>query len=372
VGNLKRKASDVALDAIAPAVNFFRQIKPKENVVVLNDDDCDGVCSGTILNIVLREFCQCSPIQFSTEWSMSLNGKTLEKIFSCKPKYVVISDVPGIDIDLLAKLSEKTKVLIVDHHVTHNYENVVYSNPRLLDAGAYIPATYLAYKISKVLGVKNKKINWIAAVGVLGDHGVENCEDLFLELKKEFPELVGSTELKSDKLFENAKIGLLTKIIDSGRVVKADVGSNHVAKTLLEVDDYMDILEGRTASAKKLLGWYKIVEKEFDKLMEELKKKSVFIGNMIIFEFKSKLKLKSSLASAAANNYPDKILVITQDDGESCWISMRRGRNVKIDLNKLIQSAIKNIPGSSGGGHPEAVGGSIPAKYKDVFIKNLA
>jgi len=371
VWNLRRK-SDVAEKAIAPAVKFFREIRPKDGVVVLNDDDCDGICSGTILNIVLRKFCRSRPVQIPTEWGMKLSGRIVKKILARKPKYVIISDVPDMDLELLGRLSGAAKVLIVDHHALKKYKNVVYSNPRLFDAKAYLPATYLAYKISEKLGIGERKIIWVAAVGVLGDHGVENCKDLFVRLKKEFPDLVGDYEIGSESLFEGSKLGMLTKIVDSGRVVKADAGSRHAAKVLLESADYNAILSGKTAAVKKLLAWHKFVEKEFDRLVGEFKEKSVQVGNVMFFEFESDLKLKSSLAGAIEKFYDDKIIVVAQKEGKYYALSMRRGRNNNTDLDRLMRSAIKNIPGSTGGGHPQASGGRIPAKYKAVFLKNLA
>jgi len=372
VKNLRKKASDVALDSVAPAIDFFRKIEPKDRVVILHDEDCDGVCSGVILSMVLREFCKNNPAMISTEWNTTLTRKLVKKVLAKKPEILIITDVAYMDLGLLKRLSGKSKVLVIDHHNVRKYENVVYCNPRSFDAGAYLPATCLSYKISEMLGVRNKKITWIAAVGVLGDHGVENCTDIFTKLKKEFPELLENAEIKSEKLFDGSKIGLLTKIVDAGRVAGGDDGASYAAKTLLGVKNYSEILERRTAEAKKLVAWYETVRKEFDRLVGEFKEKNVPVGDVLFFEFKSKLRIKSTLASAVENFYDDNIIVIGQKEGKHYLLSMRRGKNVKIDLDKLIRSAIKNIPNSTGGGHPQACAGRIPIVYKDVFLKNLA
>ena len=372
MGNLRKKASDTAVKAVANAVEFIRKIKPNDKVVVVNDDDCDGVCSGTIMNMVLKSFCKNKPVQVSTEWNMTLSKKLVKKILSFKPRYVIISDVPDINRKFLERISKKARILVIDHHSVSKYKNVVYSNPRLIDADAYLPATYLMYKISEKLRVKNKKITWIAAVGVLGDHGVESCEDLFANLKKDFPDLIGDSELTSENLRQNSKLGLLAKIVDAGRVVKADAGAAHVAKVLLQVKDYEYLLKGKTAAAKKLVGWYDVVEKEFEELVGEFKEKSVPVGKTLFFEFKSRLNIKSSLASAVGGVYDDKVVVIAQHEGKYYTLSMRRGKNATTDLDRLMRTAIKGIPDSFGGGHPQASGGRIPAKYMGAFKKNLA
>ena len=369
--NLRRK-SDVVRKTVVPAVEFFRKISPKDKVVVVHDEDCDGICSGTILNIILREFCKKNPAMVSTGWGTTLTKKLAKKILAQRPKRIIITDVAYMDTDLLKKLSGKSKILVVDHHTVKKYKDVVYCNPRLIDEDVYLPAAYLAYKISEILKSKNKKILWVAAIGILGDHGVENCKDVFLRTKKEFPELLGNSEIKSEKLFESSKIGLLTRIIDAGRVVKADVGATHTAKVLLSVKNYDEILEPKNLATKKLAGWYGTVKKEFDRLVGEFKEKSIPIGNALFFELKSKLRIKSTLASAVENFYDDKIIVIGQRTGKHYMISMRRGKNVDTDLDKLIRFAIKNIPGASGGGHPQASAGRILHKYKAVFLKNLA
>lgn len=372
MGNLRKRAIDVAVKAVVNAVEFIRKIKPNDKVVVVNDDDCDGVCSGTILNMILRDFCKNKPVQISTEWNMTLTKKLVKNILSCRPKYVIIIDVPDINAKFLEELSKKARILVIDHHSVSRYKNVVYSNPRLFDADVYLPATYLAYKISEKLRVKNKKIMWITAVGVLGDHGVESCEDFFVNLKKEFPDLIGDSELTSENLRQNSKLGLLAKIVDAGRVVKADVGAAYVAKVLLQVKDYEVILKKKTAETKKLVGWYDVVEKEFEELVGEFKEKSVPVGKTLFFEFKSRLKIKSSLATAVGGFYDDKVIVIAQNEGKYYTLSMRRGKNSTMNLDRLMRTAIKGIPDSFGGGHPEASGGRIPAKYMGVFKKNLA
>jgi single-stranded DNA-specific DHH superfamily exonuclease len=295
-----------------------------------------------------------------------LTENIVDKIKKEKADYVIIVDTPGIDKGLLKKI--KAKILIIDHHVPDKYENVVYCNPRLYLENIYWPASYLCYHIYEKISGK-KYFIWIGAAGVLGDHGVRDCKDLFDEMKDS--ELIRGFELNEDVLYES-KLGLIVNMIDSGRVVKGSEGATFVSNTLVKLNDYKELLEGKEG-AKEILEWHKTARKEFERLAKDFEKHGKLLSNnIILYELKSKLRLKSTLASALANRNKDKILVIIQDNGKHYAVSMRKGDDVNTNLHELIRMCIKNIPDAEGGGHPEAVGGKIPKKYLDVFLKNLA
>ena len=366
------KRNELIERTIGPAVEFMKKIEAKGKVVIIHDDDCDGVCSAAVTGLLIKRIFDYIPKMLSTEWNVSLTEKVVAQVLKEKPTHLIFVDTPELSKTFVAKLKKHMKILIIDHHVPEKYSGVVYCNPRAYEAGLYLPASYITYKIFEKM-VESKDVMWISAVGVLGDYGVRNCKDLFEELKLLSPELIGDAELNNEILYENSVVGLLTKIVDSGRVVAGKNGAEFVSKTLFKVKDYHEILDGLTGESKTLLKWNDTARKEFERLKKDFKKSSKPIwGNVLFYEFDSKLRLKSTLATSVGKSYGNKIVVIGQRSGKYFDISLRKGKNVKVDLAMLVKRACKNIPDSLGGGHPEASGARIPAKYKDRFLKNLS
>jgi single-stranded DNA-specific DHH superfamily exonuclease len=363
------KKEEIIERTTKPIIDFIRKIKFDKKVIILHDDDCDGICSGAIAALIIKRFVGYTPKLISTEVGVSLTEKVVEKILKEKAEHVIITDVPGIAQNLLDMLRKSTEILIVDHHIPDKYSRVIYCNPRLYDKKA-LPATYIFYKVYEKL-TKKKDVCWIASIGILGDRAIIECSDVIDDIKTFYPKLIGKVGLNYEDLFEKTLLGFLTRIVDSGRVIKANHGAEFVSKTLTRVG-YEEMVNGSTKETRTLLKWYKTVRKEFQKLKKDFEKRKKLIGKKILFyEFKSKLRLKSSLASYEGSYHKSHIVLIGQDTGKYFDVSMRRGDKIKDDLYKLIKKAMKNIPNSSGGGHPEAVGGRIPIKYKELFLENL-
>lgn len=357
---------------IGPALKFLEEIKENDKIIVVHDDDCDGICSGVIVANLVNNLFGYFPELISTKWNESLTESVASKVLKENVNCVIIVDVPMIQQKLIDELKDVAKILIIDHHLPEKYKNVVYCNPRLHDKKIYIPVSYVVYKVYEVM-TKSKYIMWVAATGVLGDHGVNECSDIFEELRLVHPRLIENKKLKEDILFNETELGLLAKIIDSGRVMKGSEGAEFVARTLLNVKNYREVLDGSTEETKILLNWYKTSRKEFDRLVEDFKKNKKLIGkNILFYEFKSKLRLKSTLASSTEDFCKDSIVVIGQEVYDYFDVSIRKGEKLKINLVELVKRGMKNIPGARGGGHPEAVGAKIPLKYKEKFLENLA
>ena len=374
---MSNKKSEKFIDnLVQPAINFIKTAKSSPSkTIIICDDDCDGISSSVLIAKCLKNF-EIIPT-YESQVSENITKKISSK--KNKIKFAIFLDTADIKQTILNKIKTHAKVLIIDHHVVKKYSGATYVNPRNEQSKVYIPTTCMAYSIYKKIGDKKntKSVLWLAAVGVLGDHGVKNCRGIFEELKKENYELVENVktrgvEFDDDTLFDNSIIGMLTKIVDSGRVVRGVDGTEFVIKTALHTVDYEKFLAGSTKQTEKILGWYCVAKKELSRLLADFEKNKKQVGNMLIYEFKSKLKIKSSFASSLSGKHHDKIIVILQEESDQYKISMRRGTSINVDLAQKIQAALSGIPGASGGGHPEAVGGRIPKKYLGQFLKNLA
>lgn len=137
-------------------------------------------------------------------------------------------------------------------------------------------------------------------------------------------------------------------------------------KCLIKSKNYKELLKN-----KKLIEYFNITEKEFKRAAEDFNKNKKTINNILLYEIKSKLKLKSPLATYLQRFFDDKILAIYQREDKIFNISLRKGNKLHVDLAKLARESVRGIPDSMGGGHPEAAGVRTPVKYLDKFVENL-
>jgi len=255
-------------------------------------------------------------------------------------------------------------LLLIDHHPPKNYK-CFYINPRIYDKNIYMPTSYVVWLIYKKF-FDDKEIQWIAAFGTLGDFGAKSNKDLFIALRKNYPELIGNVKIEDRELFEKSLIGKIAKMVDSCRIFEGIKGVEYVTKIIANSKSYEDLLKD-----KKINQIYQKLEKAFKNELKKLKKRKIEIGEFIVYEIKSKLNLKSSLASYLPKVFPNKIIFVAQKSEEGYYeVSVRRGINRRVNLAKLVEEISRNIR-AKGGGHPTAAGMRVDdLKELIEFLKN--
>lgn len=356
--------NEILEDTINPATSFLKTIKQKDKVAIIHGHDGDSICSAAIFHKLFEKLGVKAELVIS-ELNSSLLESSLKKIKIIKPTHIVIVDIPDVGVNILTELRNLSKVMIVDHHIPKGYVKIIYVNPRVYDRSVYLPATYLSYKIFEKF-FDPKEISWIAGIGTLADMGMKNCEDLFEKIKKNYPELVGQNKPVDEELFDNSLLGKLAKVVESAEMVNNKEGSVFALGNLVKSKDYEEILEN-----KKALSYFNLTEMEFKKTVGDFNKNKKTINDILVYGVKSKLKLKSPIATYLQRFFDDKILLIYQRENETISISLREGKKMKVDLAKLARESVRNIPKSSGGGHPQAAGIRMPAKYLKKFLDSL-
>ena len=352
-------------ELISPAVSFIKSFKPKDKIVIVHGYDVDSICSAAILYRLIKNEKNVKPMLQISESNSHLKDATLTKIKKLKPSHTIIVDIANIGVDVITKMRNFSKILIIDHHVPKGYAKITYVNPRMFNREIYLPATYVCYKIYEEFS-NPKEIAWIAGVGNLGDMGLKNCPDLFNKIKTEYKELVDDLEQKDEILIEKSLLGKLTQIIDSGMVVKNKTGSIFALKILIDVKKYNDVIDNKILS-----GYYKLVQSEFEKIKKDFEKNKKILDNIVLYEVKSTLKLKSNFASYIERSFDDKVIAIYQKDEDCFSFSLRKGKKMTIDLDNLAKEATRSIENADGGGHPDAAGMRVPIKELKPLVENL-
>jgi len=352
-------------ETISPAIAFIETIKPKDKVAIVHGHDSDSICSAAIIYKLVKKLVKVDAELIISELNSVLTEKTFSKIKKVNPRYTIIVDISDISVEILTKLRNASKVLVIDHHMPKGYVKIAYVNPRIYDRESYLPATYLCYKIYEDF-FDIKDISWIAGIGTLADMGMKNCLDLFDKIKAADNELVDDFKAVDETLIEKSLLGKVVQMVESSMAVKDIVGSIFSLKVLLESKNYKDVLKN-----KNLQGYYNLMEKEFKKTEDDFKKNKKIINSIILYEIKSKLKIKSSFTSYMRKFFDDKVLVVYQKEGRYFNVSLREGKNSETDLDRLAREGTRDIKDSMGGGHIRAAGCRVPISQFKRFVENL-
>jgi len=344
---------------IKPAVQFFKDIKG--NAAIVFGHDCDSIASAVVIYRLLKKLNLEVKLIVSLH-NFEIDEKTEKKLQ--RYKNIIALDIGDTPEERINNLSKHKNLLLIDHHLPKNY-SCAYVNPRIYKRNVYMPTSYITWLIFKEF-FDDREVIWIAAVGTLGDFGARSNKDLFLSLRKNYPELIGNVEIEDRKLFEKSLIGKITRIVDSCRIYGGVKGVEYVTKLIANSNSYNDVLKD-----EKVNKMHQIVERAFTNELKKIKKRKVEIGEFLIYEIKSKLNLKSSLASYLPKIFPNKIIFIAQKSQEGYYeVSVRRGINRKVNLAKLVNVISKNIS-AKGGGHPTAAGMRVDdLKELIQFLKN--
>jgi single-stranded DNA-specific DHH superfamily exonuclease len=344
---------------IKPAIDFFKKVNGETAIVF--GHDCDSIASASII-YKLSENLGLKPKLVVSLHNFEIDEKTEKKLQ--KFKNIVIVDIGDTPEETINKLSESRNILLIDHHLPKNYR-CTYVNPRIYNRNVYMPASYITWLIYREF-LKDDDILWIAAFGTLGDFGAKNNKDLFKLLKKKHPELIGDCKIEDRELFEKSLIGKIAKMVDSCRIFEGIEGVKYVTNLISKSRSYEELLKD-----KKIKQIYQKLERAFKNELKKLEKRKIEIGEYLVYEIKSKLNLKSSLASYLPKIFPNKIIFVAQKSEEGYYeVSVRRGINRKVNLAKLVKEISMNIK-AKGGGHPTAAGMRVDdLKELIEFLKN--
>jgi len=344
---------------IKPAISFLKKVKG--DLAIVFGHDCDSIASASIIYKLAKNLALKPKLIVSTH-NFEIDEKTENRIK--KFENIAILDIGDTPEERINRIASSKNLLIIDHHIPKKY-NCYYVNPRLYNKNVYIPTSYISWLIYKEF-FDDKDILWIAAFGTLGDFGAKYNKDLFKRLREKNPELIGKVRIDDRELFERSTIGKIAKMVDSHRIFEGIKGVEYVTKLVANSNSYLDLLND-----KKTNKIYEKLGKAFKNELKRLKERKIEIGEYLIYEIKSKINLKSSLASYLPKIFPKMIIFVAQKSKEGYYeVSVRRGIKRKVNLAKLVKEISKNIR-AKGGGHPSAAGMRInDLKELVEFLKN--
>jgi single-stranded DNA-specific DHH superfamily exonuclease len=342
------------------AVKFLEKISEKDEIVIVFNNDGDGICSCVLIQKYLESKGCKTP--FIISQPMPPEDNLIRKIQTTVPTKIIFLDM-AIDQeqDFMKKLGNICDLLIIDHHqVTKNMngKEIVHMNPRIDNSGIYQSTTYLTYKLISELGDFSDSL-WLASVGMISDYNLDDSEDVVKLIREKY-------KIKNPKLYDS-HFGRLADMIAAAKATKL-LSMEQLVELFMGIKDPHNL--DNIKNADKLLDSYRNVENEFLRIRSEFEMKIEKNGNIIFYNLKSKYNLRSPVSTMLSEKHRDKLVVIYEKVGS--WMNVSaRNQTKKYNVGKLMKTSIEGLKGS-GGGHEAAAGAKIPEKNWDAFRERLA
>ena len=329
------------------AVDFLKNTKPKDEIVVVFNNDADGICSCVLMNKYLKHM-GINPYIISQP--MPPDKNLIRRIQSGIPNKIIFLDLAmDQQPSVLKKVKGFADILIIDHHLIENNMNspqIVHYNPRFKNPKIYQSTSYLAYKIlSKLLDMEDSL--WIAAIGIIGDYDIASSMDLIKEVEKKYD------------------LNLFYKIaamISSVRATKA-MTCEQIVELLINTKDPKQLIAG------EFLESYQKIELETEAVLIDAGKNAEKIDSVFFYNIKSKYNIRSDISTKLSEKFPDKIIIVYEKIGNNINASVRN-QNRRINVDRVLKKAIIGLKASAGG-HEVAGGVTMDAKDWDRFKEKL-
>lgn len=335
------------------AVEFLKKIKQKDDVIIIFNNDADGICSGVLVEKILYEV--TGKRSYMIAQPMPPEKNLLRKIQSTLPTKIILTDM-AIDQQpqLVRKLASISDVLILDHHQLKkdmNSGNVVHYNPRMEKSHVYQSTSYIAYKICSMIKDVQDSL-WVAAVGMVADYDLTYSQDVVEEIRKKF-DIQG-------KLYDSW-IGRIADMIEAARSSKAYT-CEQMLEIIFSAKSEEDVLKNHV-----FLEAYKEVQNEIMTVLTDAETNSEITDRIMFYNIKSKYNLSSFISTRLSEIYENRLIVVYQKAGSRIKVSARcqKGMNV----GKIMETATEGI--GSGGGHEAAAGATFDVQSWEVFKNNV-
>lgn len=344
-------------------LRFIDKLPRKGKLMLIHDNDADGLCSATIAFRILRKVRpSLTVVPFTQEKGhVAIQEKAIAAVAKEKASFAIILDL-AVDQDpsTIKTLEKKVKgILILDHHQRmHSLDSETTTLIKADELSSVVPmsqycTTKMAYDLySSLTDISSMNLEWIAAVGIKADCAEVGWPGFLKE--------ISYGKMKKDVEAVEFAIGSIW-------AVKQREGITEARKVLFSAKKPKDFLTA------KMRGYRKTVGMEVRKQVALFKKNAERVGDGFIHEFSSPYSVKSQVINELSwKHYPTKTLIILQIDEKTgtVFISARR-QDGKVKTNLLLQKAVQGIPNASAGGHIPASGGSFSVEYKPVFLKNV-
>ena len=362
---------------------ILSRIFKEDSAFLLFHDDADGCCSAAILINLIAKQSKHDFLNFASpeKHSVELTQKLVKKLQEVRPKFIVSLDLAlTSSIEKIRTLlgSLNAQMLAYDHHIQSKSlrwpENCIHVNPLNFNL-RNIPASYYSYVLYKHYANESNAC-WVAAIGVVQDYRVKECNDLLEEVRDIYPFLYPFEAIDQPTALRSPLITLV-HLVNAGYQhsdYKGAKAAVEVLKEALEMDDPTILLEGKTEKAKLLHRFRREVDEELEEYLERFDSEAEFHpdSQLAFYTINPKFNITSQIATQLQHYHPNTIIVvISPETRKTLKVSLRRGDKEKTDLAALAESTTVKLLQASGGGHQDAAGCILRNEDVKLWKKNM-
>lgn len=344
------------------AAQFLKDIKEKDNVIIIFNNDADGVCSCTLIQKLLERTGKKKP--FIISQPMPPEDNLMKKIQTTVPDKIIFLDM-AVDQDakLLKKIGSLCDMLIIDHHQVYrnlNSKNVVHTNPRIQKKGIYQSTSYLAYKITNdVTDMKDSL--WIAAVGMIADYNLDDSQDVVKEIRKKY-------DISEGKKLYDTHLGRIADMIGAAKATK-DMTMEELVWLFMEAESPDKIKD--TKKGPILLKAWKKIEDEIERIKTDVANNLQKEGDVFFYHFRSEYNLRSPVSTMISERDKSKVIVVYSKIGSYINLSARN-QGGQFNVGAILEKAARGLKASAGG-HEAAAGAKVAekdwGKFRERFVE---
>lgn len=335
---------------------YRKQLNKLEDPIIIYHKDSDGVTSAAMMH----DYVNAKTALPNDGPGIKITDELIDIINDYEA--VLFLDIPVDQLNVIKDIECKD-IFILDHHPPDedlsNGKDIVHMNPRFEDSEAYLPASYLVYRV--VEDELGQEI-WKAGVGVVGDHGVKNCKDLYKKIVELYPTMINGQEINQD-VINDSNLGTISDMIEASKVMNGLQGIKESFDIIYESELMNDVFD------TKLIKYY---EKYKDILEREKKlfdSGALYFQNTdsYLYEVDTNYSINSSLSTMLADENPESAIYIYQvNNGMKISARCQSGRvNVAENLKKAFNDY------GNAGGHPQAAGGYAKSGKVETVVNRL-
>ncbi len=312
--------------------------------VVLSHGDLDGITSGAIALLVFpsSDFYFTRPSQVHQD---------MYRVAKDKPDVVLVSDIAinsrKFDelIRALDRFPSSTKIHWIDHHpMTTKHHRDLEKLVDLFHETGPSAAELVYRKFAESLPEHALRL---ALYGAIGDY----CDDTPFA-KTHFDDV--------DKRTLYLEAGILVQALQEIDYRRESKDLVHQLVMGIKPSSMNDIVSLALKATR--------IEHEVFRYVQQNARKLGQVGYILDMPING-YRGKSAKFSAYVTN--SRVGISARSSDEEVDMSLRR-RRTKLDLNKTLNIILKDLDGSSGGGHPAAAGASLDRNDFPKFLQSLA
>ena len=325
---------------------FIRNIG-ESDVALISHSDLDGItCPKIVSEVVnLKEI-------FFVNY-VDINETLVEKLKEKKIEKIIFTDIYIKDASFLKKLEEFAEILIIDHHLSKdwNSEKTVF-----IKGEEGYSAGYLCYYLfSKIKNVE--KWDWLVACSCISDYCHVKPKTWLSKVMKKYGDDLENWEIyvKKSGVFWDLQYKLSLALIYFSNGLKKVY--NSIGENFGDIGDL-----GKHAND---------VQKEIDRIISKFKSEREEFDQGYLFEFDSKFFVKSIVASILSGTEANKTFVIIEAQNDIYKLSIRR-QDKRVNCDEFFKKLLEGFEGADGGGHVPAAGGHFMKKDLGEFRRRLS